>query len=416
MVTLGQEAQQQLDKLTTAQRQLFYASGVFASDADFSVEALVEAGGGAAADVHGLTPYLLKQTELGFRHIDSATHQIALNGLGENARDFHLRHREYYRKHCDHWLIKPYDPEKLAAEARQFHHAVEWARIHTEEEFLGFVVVGCQHLSQHSVHQETVRVWLDIALALVDSHQITWGQAGPMRALGDVCVRVQHLQAARSLYYHALQRYGEESLAGQAHTFKGLGDLSVQEHDMQAARDFYYKALVLYEVVEFKLGQANALKQLAPLHAAIREYATAHDYYQRAITLYANMNFELEQANSLKELADLYAEQEDFDNARQYYDAAYELFGSIEFWVEQADTLLAMGNMYMRAMEPKKAAEYFQQAMPIYDRTGERRGKANTFRALGNLYLMESELDAASEFFRRAQEIYHQVEASGEAA
>lgn len=416
------------DNLSEQQKAIYAASAVFAPNAAFSAAALLAVWLGAPPTtdqldalsplIEALAPALLVKNAAGLlAHPSDAAHKKALDDLSTAQRaELQHHHLHHYRRQTEHWLVPQADPTQLDAEVAQFVHAVAWAAENAPDDLLGLVLAGAQNLKAYRHYRRQIHHWLDLALAALQQGGENWGQAGPIRALGDVGVRVHHLEAAEAFYFHALQRYGEHSLAGQAHTFKGLGDLFIQADQLETAQSHYYKALVLYEVVNFKLGQANTLKQLGVLYARGKQYDKAQDYYQRAIIFYDEMGFDLEYANSLKELGDLHAKRGNYEPAEKLYNDAYQRYGSIQFWVEQANTLLALGSMHMLKGDFPAAQRLCERALPILQDQGERVGQGHAYRTLGDLYLTQKEYQQAAAYFQKAAHFYQQSGAYSDAA
>jgi tetratricopeptide (TPR) repeat protein len=428
MITLSHQEQQRIARLTDAQRGLFLVCGVFVPEGAFTAEALLSVWQGKPLDeeqvnlllpqLRALLPDLLTQEDQYYRlaHPKFHIHTLVELTAAGKAYETHRQHLLYYQRRSEAWAIPKDNLQALAYEVAQYRHAFDWARLNAYDHVIPFILAGCQHLSTYPLYHQDIQGWLDIALSLVESYDEEWCQAGQLRALGDVGLRVQHLEVAKTFYYLALQRYGESSTAGQAHTLKGLGDLSVEKGQWDAAVDFYYKALVLYEVADFPLGQANTLKQLAELSERSRADDKALAYYQRAIRLFEKLNFELEQANVRKALGDLYTRRGEYEHAQAQYEEAYILYEDIEFWTEQGQTELAMGQLQALQGNAEAARQHYENALPIFRRGSERRGQADTHRALGDLSLRERAYPAALEHFGRALDLYRQIDAWNEMA
>jgi tetratricopeptide (TPR) repeat protein len=424
VIKLSQKARAQLDSLTARQKELFFASGIFAPDGDFTAEALLTIQRGetlsadeidaAFGDVAALAPNLLTADAPYFRHTSQNARKYALRELEKSKRDATLQdhHMQYYRMRVHHATPSPDDPLALESDCAQLRHAIQWTAKNAGDELPALVLSAGHYLASERTYRGEVHQWLTLALG----HAAALQAGDDLRLLGDLSVHVRHTDAAHEFYQQALHRYGESSLAGQAHTYKGLGDLSVQENDLEAALQYYHRAYILYEVMGFALGQANTLRQLAELRAQVGALNDAYTDYRHALVIYADLGFDFELANCYRAVADLQTIREDYGEAQANYERAFALYGQLGFEDEQAASMLALGDMHLRAKRPEQASQHYTQALSLYQEAGDRLGQAEAHRAAGNLSLSVGDMGAASKAFHQALERYEQINADQEAA
>lgn len=417
-----------MHRVNARQKGLLSAAAVFSPDCDFTTDALLMVWGGEIPHIsvrHGiledldkLTPYFLESTPNGYR-IPEAIEELALDILSPAAA-LHHRHLAYYKKRSENWLHTRDEEtveETLRAEIEQYQQAVDWAAAYAHDDLIALVIIGGQFLWQIPAYQSVVRGWLDTVLRVAAIYGDDWGQAGQMRVLGDVSVRVRHFDTAREYYYRALMLYdGIKSMAGQAHTFKGLGDLSLAEVDLEVAQSYYYKALLMYEEVKFELGLANTLYELASLSLRRGDTKTAEDYFRQAAEGYERIDFQMGQAHALKALGELRMRDDDPAAAEKLYRSALRLYEEIAFWSDQAHTWIALGDLAMEANNTGEARHAYDSALDLMEKAGDRPGMATALRALGNFSLEDGRLSASLAFYREARDLYMRTGSRLEAA
>ncbi len=386
------------DLLPLEQQQILNAASVFAPNVPFSRAALEAVfHNKLPASLAPLIPVFITESEAGY--------QIPFSPQIKNIGGFRQRHLLYYEQRIEHWIP---DSPGLEAEVGQYGQALRYA---APEKVVSMVLSAGQFLQTLEAFHSPLAAWLEYVLMVADQQGNTWGQAGEMRALGDIAVRIRQLHSARTFYYRALLLY-DNSMAGQAHTFKGLGDLNMQGNNLQSAREFYYKALLVYEHNDFKLGQANIMRQLAPLS----DSKTAHEYYDKALDIYRELEFQVGEAQALKELADLYFKEGNTTAAQTHYESALRIFHAIGFWVEEGHILKAIGDMHLKMGDEDSARTHYDRALKLYEKAGNRHGQGNILRAMGDIALQQNRHNAALALFRHARDLYESVDAYSETA
>ena len=421
VIKLSKKARTHLDSLTARQKELYYVSGVFAPDGDFSTEALLSVQKGAAlskdeldessGDVVALAPNLINGEVPYFRHTSQNARKYALRELKKNDRSVALQenHMRYYRTRAQNGT--PGDPIALESDCAQLRHAINWTANTPDADLTGLVLAAGHYLVGERDWRGEALQWVNLVLARADDLE----SGDDLRLMGDLSFELRYTDAAEEFYHRALHRYGEESLAGQAHTYKGLGDLSQQVSDLDAALQYYHRAYILYEVMGFALGQANTLRQMGRLRTQLGAPDEAHADYQRALAIYADLGFDFELANCYRAVADLHSAQGDFSDAQDNYERAYALYGQLGFEVEQAAVTLAMGDMHLHAERIDQADDHYVRALVLFREAGDRLGQAEAQRAIGSLRLKTGNQDAARAAFHDARERYAQVGADQEA-
>ncbi|MBZ0304650.1 MAG: tetratricopeptide repeat protein, partial [Anaerolineae bacterium] len=387
------------DLLSLEQQQILNAASVFAPNVPFTHAAL-------EAVFHNKIPPSLSLLIPVFITEIEGGYQIPFSPQLKNSGGFRQRHLSYYEQRAEHWTP---DSPGLEAEVGQYGQALRYA---APEKVVNMVLTAGQFLQTIEAYHSPLAAWLEYVLMVADQQGNAWGQAGEMRALGDIAVRIRQLHSARTFYYRALLLYDTTSLAGQAHTLKGLGDLNMQGNNLQSAREFYYKALVVYELNDFKLGQANIMRQLAPLS----DSKTAHEYYEKALDIYRELEFQVGEAQALKELADLYFKEGDTTVAQTHYESALRIFHAIGFWVEEGHILKAIGDMHLKMGDEDSARTHYDRALKLYEKAGSRHGQGNILRAMGDIALQQNRHNAALALFRQARDLYESVDAYSETA
>lgn len=383
------------EMLPVEQQQLLTAASVFLPTVPFSHDAL-------EAVFNKTLPATLP---IFIQEIADGYFQIPFTPTLKNVGSQRQRFVNYYQAKMEKWLTGDAD---FAAEVAHYGHALYYVEA---DVLVGMVLEGGQFLQTLDDYHSQVAAWLEYVLKVADEKGSTWGQAGQMRALGDIALKIRQQHTARNFYYRAMLLYDSlSSMAGQAHTFKGLGDLNMQGNNPQTARDFYYKALVLYEINDFRLGQANTLRQLAPLS----DSKTAHEFYEKALIIYEELDLEMGEAQTRKEMADLLFKEGQIADAQTHYESALKVFHKIGFWVEEAHILKAIGDMHIQ--DEEAARTHYDRALKLYEKAGHRQGQADVLRILGNLALKQSRANAAIALFRHARELYDTVDAHMESA
>lgn len=386
------------DMLPLEQQQILSAASVFAPNVPFSRAALEAVYQNKLPDsFEQLISIFILETDDGY--------QIPFTPAVKNIGGFRQRHMNYYVQRADQWTA---DYPHLAAEVGQYGQALHYA---DPEKLVNMVLSAGQFLQTLDEYHSPLAAWLEYVLMVADEQGSEWGQAGQMRALGDIAVKIRQLHSARTFYYRAMLLY-DTSMAGQAHTFKGLGDLNMQSNSLATAREFYYKALVLYELQDFKLGQANIMRQLAPLS----DSKTAHDYYAKALAIYQELEFQMGEAQTLKETGDLCFKEGDTASAQAHYESALRIFHRIGFWVEEGHILKAIGDLHLYLGNEESARTHYDRALKLYEKAANRHGQADVLRALGDIALKQARHNAALALFRHARDLYDAVDASADSA
>jgi len=418
------------NSLTERQKTFFRAAGVFAPDAPFSAEALLQVGGNPRAreELLLLAPWLLTPDEAnGGLRLHTQLHAYAEALLGEaEAEALRLAHLGYYENLAAQWANEKAE-HAAPPDLRQLRRAFAFARLQPAPRLVAFVLNAGAYLEAHH-HTDELRTWLETALAAAPTHAEEVramdepGEAPEippttLRALGDLSLRVRYSAAAQEFYERALLIYYEnKSLSGQANTLKALGDLRASENDLSAAQDYYDRTLLIYAQIDFQLGRANTLKSLGDLSLKNADHSAARNYYNRTLELYEQIDFQLGQAHTLKALGDLNVLEEHYEPARRAYEAALALYKEINFNSQQAATLLEMGNLAAQQDQTDTAQGHYENALRLYQQLEDENGQANVLAAIGALLYAQRSFAQAKLVYEQTHDHYYNAKAHARAA
>jgi len=236
------------------------------------------------------------------------------------------------------------------------------------------------------------------------------GEAHTRKALGDLALRTDDLDAARDDYRAALEIFRQiGDRLGEAHARRALGDLALRTDDLNTARDDYRAALELFRQIGARLGEAYARKGLGNLALRTADLDAARDDFLAAIELFRQIGDRFGEAHARKALGDLALRTADFDAARDDYRTAFELFRQIGDRFGEAHARKALRDLALRTDDLATARNDFRAAFELSRQIGDRLGEAYARKALGDLALRTYDLDAARHDYRAALELFRQI-------
>ncbi|MEZ4668034.1 MAG: tetratricopeptide repeat protein [Anaerolineae bacterium] len=210
----------------------------------------------------------------------------ALLGREKETSEAQKRHFAFYA--VTHGTGDNTDLDRFDGVAEDFTNiqtALTWGFTHSPE--LACDVVN--HLDNYLLVRESTATRLDLMKkahqAATDINYVP-GQANTLRALGDLSVRLDELEAAKGYYDRALPIYEQiGDRLGQANTLIALGDLSVRLAELEAAKGYYDRALPIYEQIGDRLGQANTLRSVGNLLQAQQQWNEAILYFEASLKI-----------------------------------------------------------------------------------------------------------------------------------
>jgi tetratricopeptide (TPR) repeat protein len=428
------------NSLPDSQKMLFRYAGAFAPNTPFTADTLIAVSGltESTAEIELMAPVLFTPDEAagGYRlHSQVHTYAEALLGKMGELEEARLAHLQTYQKQAAAWHNQGRDPNTIPPDLGQLRYAFAYAQSRSPYVLAEFVLNAGQYL--HALHyNDELRSWLEVTKEAVSSPEtrLTVPQhaeppevgtdrlseispASNFRALGDLCMRIKHLEAAQVFYDHALLMYFEaRSLSGQANTLKSLGDLRAEQGKLEEAQEYYDRTLLLYAQIDFQLGRANTVKAMGDLSLQRGDRLGARTHYQRTLELYEQIDFQLGQAHTLRAMADLYAGEHDLIAARDCYEQALHFYEEIGFHSQQAETLVSLGNLYMKTKDIDEAEATYQDALRLYTIINDSGGQASTLEALGAMFQGQRQYQDALRVYEQARDLYLADSQSAKAA
>jgi CHAT domain-containing protein len=279
-------------------------------------------------------------------------------------------------------------------------------------------------------------------------------EAGALKALADLDLRVSEYKKAATAYdqalskarethdarlqaaalsglggaYHSLSQnskaleFFEQALAvatgagderGQAEALNGIGWVKVSTGQSQEGLQFHQKA----QAIADKLGdadlEASILNRIGNVKDIVGENDSALDFYNRALAKWRESGDEDGEAKTLNNMAIAEQELGNIAKALEFYNQALPLYHEAGDRAGETALLNNLGVLYKHIGEDRRAVEYYERVIPLQRALGNRAGEAAALNNLGNADSSLGENRRALELFEQSLAIHREMNDPG---
>jgi hypothetical protein len=179
-------------------------------------------------------------------------------------------------------------------------------------------------------------------------------------------LRLERRRFERAL---AAARRGQDRL-GEANVQKALGDLELREDKLEAARQRYLAALAIYPQIGARLGEANMRQSIGNLALAENDPAAAFSHYRAALEIQRAIGNQLGVGACFGYLGRAAASADSHTQAVVLFDQCITLYRQISELFSQAIVLDWQANSFLALEDQQAALGAWWQALGLAQRIG----------------------------------------------
>lgn len=177
-----------------------------------------------------------------------------------------------------------------------------------------------------------------------------------------------------------------------------LGDIYVRKNMLDQARTYYSRSLQFYDSQQYPFDYAQITMIIGNIHLAQSKYIDALEAYQSSLDLSMEQEFDELIPHLYNNIGNLYLDIEDLEDALSSFNRAYELFLEGDDQYNAAFSLANISLIKKRYGENEEAVQGYLDVVRLFSKNNHWADMAWAYNEIATLFVEQDDLELAEEF------------------